>query len=204
MHRSNPALPLDKQFIMETGFTIATILLVLFGLLATFDGVYLHIFKYRLYDHPESKFEHLTHTVRALLFPLILYFLFLQHTVMAFFIGTGLVVLDVLVLAADAFVEKDSRTFMGGLPRWEYIIHLFVNGFHFAAIAVFLVLRLDVGTDGLQLRSNFAGIASYDAFTWLARNLIPGGVFFGLLHVFVAFGRTASVWNRMTKKISGR
>lgn len=32
---------------------------------------------------------------------------------------------------------KDSRAFMGGLPRWEYIVHLLGNGFHFAAIAVF-------------------------------------------------------------------
>lgn len=50
---------------------ISTILLAAFAVLAIIDGFYLHIFKYQLHNHPKSKFEHLTHTVRAVLFPLI-------------------------------------------------------------------------------------------------------------------------------------
>lgn len=113
------------------GLLITTTLLVLFAILAIFDGFYLHIFKYQLHNHSESKFEHLTHTLRAILFPLIVYYLFIkQDGSTSFFIGILFVILDLLILAIDAYVEKDSRVFMGGLPRWEYILHLFVNGFH--------------------------------------------------------------------------
>lgn len=182
---------------MEIGFTIATLMLLLFGLLATFDGIYLHIFKYRLYRHKESRFEHITHTIRALLFPFILYFLFLNQSTAAFYAGITFVVIDLITLGVDAFVEKDSRAFMGGLPRWEYIIHLFVNGFHFASIAVFLVLKLDFGVDGISLRHGFPRVKAYEQFAWLAAQLIPGALLFGGLHVFVAFPRTAALWDKV-------
>lgn len=107
------------------GFLISTILLTSFAILAVIDGFYLHIFKYQLFNHPESKFEHLTHTIRAILFPLIVYFLFIsQNCQTSFSLGILFVFLDIVVLGIDAYVEKDSRAFMGGLPRWEYILHL--------------------------------------------------------------------------------
>ncbi len=183
---------------MEIGFTIATLMLLLFGLLATFDGVYLHLFKYRLYRHKESRFEHITHTIRALLFPFILYFLFLQQTTAAFYAGITFVILDLITLGVDAFVEKDSRAFMGGLPRWEYIIHLFVNGFHFASIAVFLALKLDIGTEGISFRHGFPGVKAFEQFAWLAGQLIPGALLFGVLHVVVMFPKPAALWERLT------
>lgn len=184
---------------MEIGFTIATLMLLLFGLLATFDGVYLHLFKYRLYRHKESRFEHITHTIRALLFPFILYFLFLQQTTAAFYAGITFVILDLITLGVDAFVEKDSRAFMGGLPRWEYIIHLFVNGFHFASIAVFLALKLDIGAEGISFRHGFPGVKAFEQFAWLAGQLIPGALLFGVLHVVVMFPKPAALWERLTQ-----
>ena len=95
---------------MELGFVVSSVLLVLFASLALYDGFYLHIFKYQLHNHSESKNEHLTHTVRAVFFPATLYFLFLkQDCPTSFFIGVSLVVLDIIVLGMDAFMETESR-----------------------------------------------------------------------------------------------
>lgn len=63
---------------MEFAFLISSILLISYSLLAVFDGVFLHLYKYRLYQHEESRFEHLTHTIRAVLFTCILISLFIN------------------------------------------------------------------------------------------------------------------------------
>lgn len=71
---------------METAIVITSISLILFSILALYDGFYLHIFKYKLHNQSESKAEHYTHTIRAVLFPAILYFLFLkQDCIMSFY-----------------------------------------------------------------------------------------------------------------------
>jgi len=188
---------------MEIAFTISIILLTLFALLGLYDGFYLHIFKYKLYQHPESRTEHVMHTIRGVLFPAILYFLYLKNDCMtSFYIGMTLVLLDILALGIDAFVEKDSRVFMGGLPRWEYIVHLFVNGFHFAAIAVFLVIKLKFEGNGIELRTDFNTVANYPTVLWLVKNLIPGGILMSLIHLMVLFPRTEKYWNRLRNRIT--
>lgn len=171
---------------METAFILVTILLALYSLLAVIDGVYLHLYRYRLQERAESKLEHLTHTIRAFLFSGILITLFIQMDDNRFFyLGMVMVLLDILVLLVDAYTEKDSRAFMGGLPRWEYMLHLMVNGFHFAAIAVFLVLKINITSDGFVLNQQFEGIQSYAVFQLVAVNLLPGAVLISLLHVLV-------------------
>lgn len=178
---------------METAFIIITILLVLYSLLAVIDGVYLHLFKYRLQERPESKLEHLTHTVRAFLFSGILITLFIQiHDNRFFYLGMAMVLLDILVLLVDAYTEKDSRAFMGGLPRWEYILHLLVNGFHFAAIAVFLVLKINITAEGFVLNQHFESIQSYSTFQFVVINLLPGSLLISLLHVLVYSSKVSS------------
>lgn len=188
---------------MEIAFTIAIVLLILFALLGLYDGFYLHIFKYKLYENPASRNEHITHTIRGILFPGILYFLYLRQDCTAcFYIGMAFVLADIATLFADAWLEKDSRDFMGGLPRWEYIIHLFVNGFHFASIAVFLVIKLNMTDNGLEFRSDFSAVSNYPAFVWLVTNLIPGGIFMALLHITVLFPSSARYWNALRSKIA--
>ena len=188
---------------MELGFIISSILLVLFALLALYDGFYLHIFKYQLHNHSESKNEHITHTFRAVFFPAILYFLFLrQDCPTSFFIGISLVVLDIVVLGIDAFMETESRTFMGGLPRWEYILHLFVNGFHFASIAVFLTLKLNLTADGIAIIPNFYAYENFKIFQFIVTNLLPGAVLIAIIHIAVSVPNSAMVWNNLRAKIT--
>jgi hypothetical protein len=185
------------------GFLISTILLLAFAILAVIDGFYLHIFKYKLYNHTESKFEHFTHTIRAILFPLIVYFLFItQNCQTSFYLGLLFVILDIIILGIDAYVEKDSRSFMGGLPRWEYILHLFVNGFHFASIAVFLTLKLNFTDSGIEIIQDLSNFKNYKLFKFIAINLLPGAIILGLLHIVTSIKTTQIYWNNLRRKIT--
>jgi hypothetical protein len=185
------------------GFLISTILLLTFALLAIIDGFYLHIFKYQLFNHKESKFEHLTHTIRAILFPLIVYFLFItQNCLTSFYLGILFVIIDIGVLGIDAFVEKDSRSFMGGLPRWEYILHLFVNGFHFASIAVFLAIKLTFAENGINVVQDLSYVKNFELFQFVAVNLLPGAIILALLHILTSINATSVYWNNLRTKIT--
>lgn len=184
------------------GFLISTILLSAFALLAVIDGFYLHIFKYQLFNHEESRFEHLTHTIRSILFPLIVYFLFItQNCLTSMYLGVLFVLIDIIVLGIDAFVEKDSRSFMGGLPRWEYILHLFVNGFHFASIAVFLALKLTFTEGGIEVVQDLSGLKNFGLFRFVAINLLPGAIILALLHIVTSVTTTKVYWNNLRTKI---
>lgn len=187
---------------METAFITMIILLTAFALLGIYDGFYLHIFKYRLYEHKESRQEHITHTIRGGLFPVILYSCYLASSSEWFYIGLIFLLTDVVVTVVDAYMEKDSRVFMGGLPRGEYIIHLLVNGFHFASISVFIVVKMRFTDNGITLIENFTGVESYPAFIWLVKNLIPGSVLMALLHILVAIPSTAVYWNSLRNRIT--
>lgn len=89
---------------------------------------------------------------------------------------------------------------MGGLPRWEYIIHLLVNGFHFAAIAVFLVIKVNFDSNGLTIADDFRQIESFATFRMLAINLLPGAIMISLLHVLVYNPRFTKYFNRLQLK----
>jgi len=201
-----PARPLylhENLISSDMGFLISTILLSAFAVLAVIDGFYLHIFKYQLFNHKESEFEHLTHTIRAILFPLIVYFLFIaQNSPTSFYLGVLLVAIDIIVLGIDAFVEKDSRQFMGGLPRWEYILHLFANGFHFASIAVFFALKLTFTENGIEIIQDLTAFKNFDLFQFLAVTLLPGAVILALLHVFTSLNVTKGYWNNLRTRIT--
>ncbi|MDX8574593.1 MULTISPECIES: hypothetical protein [Elizabethkingia] len=186
---------------MEIAFIISIILLIVYSLLALFDGVFLHLYKYRLYEHKESKFEHLTHTIRAILFIGILTSLFINiENNSLFVLGAILVVADIITLIVDAYLEKDSRAFMGGLPRWEYIIHLLVNGFHFASIAVFLIIKINLNSNGITLVNHFQQVESFHTFRNTAINLLPGAIFISLLHILVYFPKFNFYFNKLQLK----
>lgn len=186
---------------MEVALIIATVLLALFVILALFDGLYLHLMRYRLHEHEESRNEHISHTIRAVLFPIILYVLYLGNSDSAFYFGMALVTIDILVLGADAYMEKDSRAFMGGLPRWEYILHLMVNGLHFASIAVFIVIKVKLNKMGVELVHDFNNVPQYYLFTTIVKQLIPGAILMGLLHFVLLFPKPVLYYNQLVGKL---
>jgi hypothetical protein len=185
------------------GLLLSTILLLAFAALAVIDGFYLHIFKYQLHNQQDSRLEHLTHTIRAVLFPLIVYFLFiLQKSTFGFFIAISFILMDIIILGIDAFSEQESRKFMGGLPRWEYILHLFVNGFHFAAIAVFLAVKLNLTTTGISIIPDLSHMMNYNFFKIVADNLIPGAILIAIIHLMTCISATRPIWNALRSKVS--
>ena len=119
-----------------------------------------------------------------------------------FFAGLGILALDVIVTIVDAYIEKDSRAFMGGLPRWEYVIHLLVNGFHFASIAVFLVIKIRMTATGITLVNQFDHTRAYTVFIELVKYLIPGAIAIALLHIAVSIPFTAYYWNAFRARLS--
>lgn len=188
---------------MEILFVLATICLLLFMVLATYDGFYLHIFKYGLFNHKESVFEHKTHTIRAVLFPLIVWAIFINEANFPLFIaGLGLVFLDLIVLAVDAYSEKESRSFMGGLPTWEYIIHLFSNAFHFSAIALVLALKIKITNAGPIFVNEFAYSAAKEFFTFVSVNVVPGAIILAVLHFVLLLKGPQTLWNTYRTKIT--
>ncbi len=141
------------------------------------------------------------HTYRSVLFILIIYFLFISENSISFYLGLFFVVLDIIVLVADAYFEKDSRMFMGGLPRWEYILHLFVNGFHFAAIAVYLAIKLIITDEGLILVRDLSSYKNFDVFHFIAIKILPGAIVIAIIHVITSIKKTAIYWNHLRAKI---
>ena len=122
--------------------TAATVCLVVFGILAIVDGVYYHDIKYKLYQDKESILEHIYHTVRAVMFPIMLYCLFAHDFGgVLMIVGIGAVSIDFIMLIFDVKEEGRSRNRYGGLSNDEYMNHVFANTFHFVAIALILAAK---------------------------------------------------------------
>lgn len=187
---------------MEILFYLSTICLVIFMILATYDGFYLHIWKYELFNREESVFEHKTHTIRAILFPLIIWFLFINNDEISFWIGLTLITLDLIVLGIDAYSEKDSRQFMGGLPKWEYIIHLFANGFHFASIMLIIGTKIRINELNITLIQNLPNTLGSKLVEIISVNIVPGSILLALIHLIVLLPKGRMIWNRNRIKIT--
>src|SRR5687767_14562780 len=98
----------------ESLVLMSTLCLFCFAVLSIVDGIYLHLFRYRLFARPASYREHLWHTARAALFAPILWLVFLRESGGAsLWIGVGLIALDQIVELLDVLDEKASRAELG-------------------------------------------------------------------------------------------
>lgn len=99
------------------------VLIALFAALAGYDGVNLHLVRYRLWARPESRLEHRVHTLRAILFPAILVLVFTGRTGLWLWAGIAIVLVDTVIEAFDVAIEPASRARLGGLSATEGVIH---------------------------------------------------------------------------------
>jgi hypothetical protein len=121
---------------------LATILLVTCSATAAIDVIWIHLIALRLYRHPATIYEHKLHAAHAamaalsvaLLFGLNLGGSWLWATVAAITIWLAVEVMDLLC-------EKKSRTKLGGLPNYEYTLHLMISGQRFAFVALMLAAK---------------------------------------------------------------
>lgn len=162
----------------------------------------MHLWKYELFNKSESQFEHLTHTLRALLFPIIIWTLFVATTRTGFIIGLVLVAIDLLVLAIDAYSEKESRSFMNGLPRLEYILHLFANSFHFASIVLMIGARLEISPDKVAYTTKYLSGPGFEMIQFIAINVLPGAIILGLVHLALCTEAGRKIWDRNRLRIT--
>lgn len=187
---------------MEIVFLLSMICLIAFLILATYDGAYLHLWKYELFNRNESLFEHKTHTIRAIIFPIIVWLLFVETSIIGFWIGLTLVAVDLIVLGIDAYSEKESREFMNGLPRWEYILHLFANSFHFSAIVLIIATRLKIKEFGIIYSTEFLSSTSFETLKLLAIYILPGAIILGIIHLLLTLHIGKQLWNSARLKIT--
>ena len=124
------------------GYGMATALLVLFALFGAFDGVYFHMIKYRLHEHPPAQLEHQIHTFRGLLFiPIALIFFAWNSAGLLLWAGLGLLLIDLIAEVVDILVEKKAREGLGGISSAESVIHVTATGFRMGALAIVLAMK---------------------------------------------------------------
>jgi hypothetical protein len=111
-------------------------------LLGALDGIYFHLRRYRLFAFPESRREHVIHTVRAALVLPPLALLYLADAAgLCLWTAAASIAVDQLMLALDLREEATSRRRFGGLAPAEYQIHVVANGLHGVALALALASR---------------------------------------------------------------
>ena len=113
-------------------------ILLLTSFLGAFDVFYYHIYTFKLYKQPSSVYEQLTHLARAAIFVAVVGVIaffpsqtWARDTVL--FLGA----LDLLNNAVDVLLERDSRAPLGGLPSFEYLIHILASFLTGIAAATF-------------------------------------------------------------------
>lgn len=122
--------------------TTGSIFLILFLLVAMVDGLYFHLWKYKLFARAESIYEHKLHTIRTFLFIPIVFFLFYaDFGGLALWAGMSCILLDLAVEMLDVFTENDSRALIGGLTSLEYAAHVTATTFRIAAISFVLAAK---------------------------------------------------------------
>ncbi len=175
----------------------SAILLIVFSILAAIDGLWLHLWRYRLHERPASAFEHLTHTWHAVLFVPILVLLFrFDSGGGLLWVAVATLVLDLGAVAADVISERESRRFQGGLPGHECVLHLAITIARAAALALVLAAKPAAAwnlTGALLLADTYPPLLRQTA-SWI----LPGTVAVALLHVALALSpelpRRAAGW----------
>jgi hypothetical protein len=111
-------------------------------LLGAVDGLYFHLRQYRLFAFPESRTEHVLHTVRAFLVLPPLALLYLADAAgLCLWTAAAAIAVDQIMLALDLREEATSRRRFGGLTPAEYQIHVAANGLHGIALTLALASR---------------------------------------------------------------
>lgn len=164
--------------------SLGVALLVVFVLLAAVDGVYLHLWRFRLHEREGSKREHRLHTARAVLFPITVVLVFTGEVQgFALWAGVVLVLVDSGFAALDVWEEASSRGFQGGLPRAEFRLHVVLTVLHVAATAAVLASR---PAEAWAFDAPLVAPSVHWTAAWLNRAVLPGAVGIAMLHLWLA------------------
>ena len=91
---------------------------------------------------------------------------------------------------------------MGGLPRSEYIIHLFSNGFHYGFVILTLVIKLDWHENSLVfVPTAEKELFAAELFSFVAKNAVPGAIILALLHVLLYLDKVKTILDNYRLKV---
>ncbi len=120
----------------------ACICFIIHALVASIDGVYFHLIKYKLHTHPESVTEHLTHTLRAGTMSVSAWLFFVNNSGgWLLWCGVLLILCDLCVETWDVLIERKSREHLGGLDPVEYLVHAHSIALYSASYALILASK---------------------------------------------------------------
>ena len=171
----------------EQLMTAATIFLILFGLVAAFDGLYLHLWKYRLYAREESLGEHKLHTLQGVLFmPVVLFLFYKDFGGWALWAGVVFIALEQIVEILDVLSENKSRAGLGGLSSTEYTAHVVAITARTVAIALALAAK---PLSAWSLDSPLVLGPDHAMASGVAFNTIVGNVLVVALHLWLMRGK---------------
>ncbi|MBC8070792.1 MAG: hypothetical protein IAG13_20870 [Deltaproteobacteria bacterium] len=142
---------------------LAAASLMLFGMVAAIDGVWLHLWKLRLHTRAASFVEHLWHTASAVLFVPTVALLFVWHaTAGRLWLAMALLLAIHIVELFDVRAERESRRELGGLSRAELSIHVLALVSRTAAISLLLLSRPAAiwSLAGVQVRETVPSIVA--------------------------------------------
>lgn len=161
----------------------SAILLAAFAGLAAIDGLYLHLWRYRLHAVPAARQEHILHTVHGLLFvPMLLLVFSGQSSGLALWLGAAVALAGLVVVAWDSVHELTSRRFQGGLPAGEATLHALLHTLQIAAVALSLAAR---PASAWSLDATSMVVTETGPAAWVAMQVLPGGVVVALVHVIL-------------------
>ena len=113
----------------------AALCLAAFTAIASVDGLYFHLYRYRLYLRPDSRYEHRLHTVNAVLFvPLTALLYCTEPRGLWRLLALALFAASVVIEILDVRCEKESRRTLGGLTTTEYLMHFLMSGLRFGSM----------------------------------------------------------------------
>jgi len=96
-------------------------LLVIAGTIGAVDVLYYHLWRFRLFAHPDAVLEETTHVVRHVVFLTLL--VALSSGYGPAWLVLGLFAVDLVNSGADVLLERRSRARLGGLPSLESLVH---------------------------------------------------------------------------------
>jgi hypothetical protein len=121
---------------------IATALLMLSTITGGIDVIWVHLVVWRLHQSPETFYEHQLHTIHALLAVVSVFLLFVfNFGGICLWLTAAMVLVWFGVEVMDMFAEKNSRAASGGLPSYEYVLHILTSGLRFAFIALIFAAK---------------------------------------------------------------
>jgi hypothetical protein len=162
----------------------ATVFLVLFAVVGAYDGLYLHLWKYRLHAREETRYEHRLHTAVAFLSVPVVWLLFAGNFGgLALWTGVLFVVVSFVVELMDVLEENDSRASLGGLSREEYVAHVLAITTRVAAVALALAAK---PLAAWSVSSPLVLGAEYPAWVaFVGEQMLFGSVVVGALHLWL-------------------